>query len=126
MLAWKIERLDTHDVHPFERFPNRFPDFGYDQVITQHKLLDGTPKIDRAATLLKTITFAFPLLITRVEREKMEDWAKLPCQMEVTWYDEDNQKHEDTGYMILVSSRGVGLMTKYDLVFSLIVTAEGP
>lgn len=128
MLAWKIERLDTNDVHTFERLPNRFPDFGYEQTMTIHKLLSGAVKIDKEATLLKTIKFIFPFLVTRAEREKMEDWSKLTCQMEVTWYDEDDTKHEDTGYMVLESSSGidVGLVMKYSLGFSLIVTAEGP
>ena len=126
MLAWKIERLDTNDVHTFDRLPNRFPDFAYEQTMTLHKLLNGSVKIDKTASLLKTITFTFPFLITRIEREKMEDWAELTCQMEVTWYDEDDTKHEDTGYMIVDSSRGidVGLVMKYSFAFSLIVTAE--
>jgi len=127
MLAWKIKRLDTDDVHTFERLPNRFPDFTYEQTMTIHKLLSGAVKIDKNVSLLKTITFTFPFLITRVEREKMEDWAKLACKMQVTWYDEDDHTHLDTGYMVLESSRGidVGLVMKYGLGFSLIVTAEG-
>ena len=124
MLPWKIKRLDTSEEYTFLHLPNRFPDFAYEQVMTRHKLLSGVVKMDRDASLLKTITFTFPFLITRAEREKIEDWAKLACKMTVTWYDEDDQKHEDTGYMVLDSSRGVGLCTKYDLVFSLIVTAE--
>lgn len=126
MLAWKIKRLDTSEEYTFLCLPNRFPDFTYEQVMTRHKLLDGTVKMDRDASLLKTITFTFPFLITRAEREKMEDWAKLVCKMTVTWYDEDDHTHVDTGYMVLESSRGidVGLVMKYSLVFSLIVTAE--
>ena len=126
MLAWKIERLDTNDVHTFDHLPNRFPDFGYEQTMTRHKLLDGSVKMDKDATLLKTITYTFPFLITRAEREKIEDWAKLTCKMKVTWYDEDDHTHLDTGYMVLDSSRGidVGLVMKYSLAFSIIVTAE--
>lgn len=124
MPAWKIKRLDTDDEHTFSDILDRYPAFDYDQTITRHKLLDGTIKIDREAHLIKEITFAWPMLITRIEREKMEDWAKLACKMLVTWYDEDDHKHEDTGYMILGSSRGVGPFTKYDFTFTLIVTAE--
>ena len=126
MLPWKIKRLDTSEVYTFLCLPNRFPDFAYEQAMTRHKLLDGTVKMDRDASLLKTITFTFPFLITRAEREKIEDWAALACKMQVTWYDEDDHTHVDTGYMVLESSRGidVGLIMKYNLVFSLIITEE--
>lgn len=126
MLAWKIKRLDTSEEYTFLRLPNRFPDFAYEQVMTRHKLLDGTVKMDRDASLLKTITFTFPFLITRAEREKIEEFAEAACKMLITWYDEDDHTHLDTGYMVLESSRGidVGLVMKYSLVFSLIVTAE--
>ena len=126
MLAWKIERLDTEEEHTFEHLPNRFPDFAYEPTMTRHKLLDGSVKMDKDASLLKTITFTFPFLITRAEREKIEEFAGATCKMLVTWYDEDDHTHVDTGYMVLESSRGidVGLVMKYNLVFSLIVTAE--
>lgn len=128
MLAWKIKMLDggEEEEHTFEHLPNRFPDFAYEQVMTRHKLLSGTVKMDRDPSLLKTITYTFPFLITRAEREKIEEFAEAACKMLVTWYDEDDHTHLDTGYMILESSKGidVGLIMKYNLVFSLIVTNE--
>lgn len=123
MADWKIERLDTSESHTFEDFPIGLPDVSYEQPLTKHVLLDGSVKLDKTAdSLIKTLTFNWEY-VTRIERELLEEWADLACQMKVTWYDEDNHTHVDTGYMMLLPTRGT-LFRKYAFSFMLIITSE--
>lgn len=123
MADWTIQRLDDETIHTFDDYPSQLPDFSYDQALTAHRLLDGSMKYDKVAgSLVKRISFVWEY-VSRIERELLEEWADLACQMKVTWYDEDNHKHVDTGYMLLMSTTG-RLFRKYTFGFSLVVTNE--
>lgn len=123
MADWKIQRLDTGETHTFEESPARLPNFAYDQALTIHHLLDGSVKLDKTVgALVKTASFLW-YFIGRSERELLEIWADLACQMKVTWYDEDNHEHVDTGYLMLLPTSGT-LFRKYSFGFRLILTSE--
>lgn len=123
MADWTIQELDTSEVHTFERTPVHLPHFSYDQALTEHRLLDGTLKYDKSAgSLVKRIHFAWEW-VSRTERELLEAWADLVCQMKVTWYDEDNHPHVDSGYMLLLPTTVIPFK-KYTFGFTLVVTSE--
>ncbi len=120
---WTIETLDPSEIHTFERTPVRLPLVRYDQALTEHRLLDGSMKFDKSAgSIVKRVLFAWEW-ISRTERELLEDYADLVCQVKVTWYDEDNQKHMDTGYMLIGPATGT-LSRKYTFGFTLVITSE--
>lgn len=125
MADWTIQRLDLVEphTHTFDDFPSRLPNFAYDQALTEHRLLSGTVKYDKSAgSLTKRIHFAWEW-VSKTERELLEDWADLACQMKVTWYDEDGSQHVDTGYMLLLPTAGT-LFRKYTFGFTLVITNE--
>ena len=123
MADWTIQRLDTEEVYTFTRTPVRLPGIAYDQALTEHRLLDGSMKFDKSAgSIVKRARFAWEW-ISRTERELLEDWADLACQVKVTWYDEDDVKHIDTGHMLLRSTVGT-LSAKYTFAFILVITLE--
>ena len=122
MADWTIQRLDTEEVHTFTRTPTRLPNFAYSQALTQHRLLDGTMKFDKSAGSLVKIPHFLWEWISKTERELLEAWADLACQVKVVWYDEDATQHTDTGYMLLLSTVGT-LSSKYTFAFRLVITS---
>lgn len=123
MADWTIQELDTEVVHTFERTPVRLPSIAYDQALTEHRLLDGSMKFDKSAgSIVKRAFFAWEW-ISRTERELLEAWADLTCQVKVIWYDEDATQHIDTGHMLLRATTGT-LSRKYTFGFTLVITGE--
>ena len=123
MADWTIQRLDTQEIHTFTRTPTRLPNFSYSQALTQHRLLSGSMKFDKSAgSLVKMAHFLWEW-ISKTERELLEAWADLACQVKVTWYDEDGTQHLDTGYMLLLSTVGT-LSSKYTFGFRLVITSS--
>jgi len=120
---WTIQELEGEETHTFDDNPARLPDIDYNQPLTEHRLLDGSMKYDKSAgSMVKRISFVWEL-VSRIERELLETWADLNCQVKVTWYDEDSHTHVDTGYMLILPTGGT-LFSKYTFGFVLVVTSE--
>jgi len=80
-------------------------------------------KFDKSAgSIVKRALFAWEW-ISRTERELLEAWADLACQVKIIWYDEDNTTHTDTGHMLLRPTIGT-LFRKYTFGFTLVITSE--
>lgn len=110
MADWELERLDTHAVHEFEAIPETIPSVEYQQLVTEHILLDGTIKQDKSSKIPQTLLIAWPkdLYISTTERETLEGLAKLTCLFKLTWKDETGASKNKTGYLMLVSGKAVG------------------
>lgn len=109
MADWKIERLDTNEVHTFDSVPEVLPNIEYTQLVTEHILLDGSMKQDKSTKIPKSMFIRWPQssYITTTERELLESWAKLTCQFKFTWTDDEGTEKNKTGYLLLDNAAAV-------------------
>jgi len=106
MGTWTLQRTDTDEIHTFNYDPNLLPAMIYEQMLSEHKLLSGDIKYDKATKKVKTLRLVWSehSLMFRVEREKLEGWLDLNCKMILKWFDHDGWEHKDKGYMMADST----------------------
>lgn len=106
MGTWMLTRTDSGLTHLFNYDPNLLPAMIYEQLLTEHKLLSGNIKYDKATKKIKSLRLVWSEhnLMFREEREKLEEWLDLNCKMILTWFDHDGYEHNDKGYMMADSA----------------------
>lgn len=96
-------------LHTFEVTPEVLPGFEYQQLVTDHVLLSGDLKQDKATKIVKSILIRWPRssFISTTERELLEVWAKLTCLFKLTWTDDEAASKNKTGYLMLDNAAAV-------------------